>query len=416
MEIRRMEVEDVKPFIELMSRSYPGMKLVTDDDIEKMADRFIDLQQNDTSTALYGAYQSGQLVGGMRFHDFEMMFYDQKVPVGGIGMVAVDLLHKKERVAKSLLEYFHKHYLERETYMTALHPFRPDFYKKMGYGYGTKKNRYRVQPHHLPKGKSKAHIEYIPLEQIDAIVGFYNKVATKTHGMMIRSHSDFERPMKQPGNYTIGFVKDGEIKGYVGFSFQSEHGDSFLQNDILIHEMVYEDTEVLSEFLTFFHSQHDQVRSIYFDTQDEYFHHLLLNPSNGSNHLIPHVFHESNTQGVGLMYRILDTVKFLDSVSEMNFGGESLNLKMKVKDSFQPNNEKSVFMKVENGHISIKQELNTDVEIELDVSEFSTLLMGVVPFDTLVMYGNATISSKDYIAHVTRLFYTRQKPVCLNRF
>ncbi|MGM7703184.1 GNAT family N-acetyltransferase [Pseudalkalibacillus sp. Hm43] len=416
MEIKRIPTEDINSFIEIVSRSYPGMKVVSDDDIQKMTDRFIDIQENDTTKALYGAYQSGKLVGGMLFHDFEMMFYGQKVPVGGIGMVAVDLLHKKERVAKTMLEYFHQHYLERGVYMTALYPFRPDFYKKMGYGYGTKKDRYRVQPQHLPKGPSKSHIAYISLGQIGDLVTFYNKMAVQTHGLMIRSEKDFEKPMKQPGNYTIGYIDNGEIKGYAGFSFKSETRDSFLQNDILIHEFMYEDSEVLSEMLTFFHSQQDQIRSIYFDTQDEHFHHLLTDPSNGSGHLIPHAFHESNTQGVGLMYRVLDTEKFMDSVKGHHFNGVELALEIKVSDTFLPENDKRFYVHFEDGKMTIQKETKTDVAIELDIADFSSMLMGVLPFHALYTYGKAKISDPAYVAKVTQLFYTHQKPVCFNRF
>ncbi|WP_408008728.1 GNAT family N-acetyltransferase [Pseudalkalibacillus sp. A8] len=155
MEIKKLPIEDISEFISIVSRSYPGMKLVSEDDLQKTAERFIDIQENDPTTSLYGTYRSGKLVGGMQFHDFEMMLHGQRVPVGGIGMVAVDLLHKKEGVAKSLLEYFHKHYHEQGTYFTALYPFRPDFYKQMGYGYRTKMSRYRVRPAHCRKDLQK---------------------------------------------------------------------------------------------------------------------------------------------------------------------------------------------------------------------------------------------------------------------
>ncbi|WP_349408918.1 enhanced intracellular survival protein Eis [Pseudalkalibacillus sp. SCS-8] len=416
MEIRRLPVEDIKSFIELVSRSYPGMKVRTEDEIQKMADRFIELQESDKTTALYGAYQSEKLVGGMRLHDFEMTFYDQAVPVGGIGMVAVDLLHKKERIAKRLLEYFHNHYLMQGTYMTALYPFRPDFYRKMGYGYGAKKNRFRVKPMHLPKGGSKSHLSYLTVEHADDLTAYYNKTASHTHGLFLRTPSDFERSMKQPGHIMVGFIENEEIRGYAGFSFHAEPEDSFLQNDIIVHEIMYENDTVLSELLTFFHSQQDQVRSIYFDTQDEHFHHLLENPSNGTEQLIPHVFHESNTQGVGVMYRLLDAKKFLEKVSEHDFNRMTLSLDINLTDTFQPTNHKKFQMNVVEGHLTTKIVSGKTTEISLDVSDFTSMLMGVVPFDALHTYGRATISDKGDVDTVTKLFHTHKKPICMTRF
>jgi len=50
----------------------------------------------------YGYYNDkNELVGGMRIHDYQMYFNNRKkLRAGGIGLVAVDLLHKKEKIAK----------------------------------------------------------------------------------------------------------------------------------------------------------------------------------------------------------------------------------------------------------------------------------------------------------------------------
>ncbi|WP_408011832.1 enhanced intracellular survival protein Eis [Pseudalkalibacillus sp. A8] len=251
---------------------------------------------------------------------------------------------------------------------------------------------------------------------MNRIVDFYNKTAARTHGLMIRNVKGFSRPLKQPGNFTVGYVKNGEVKGYGGFSFKSNAEDTFLQNDIIIHEMLYENQEVLSEMLTFFHSQHDQIRSIYFDTQDEYFHYLLSDPSNGTGHLIPHIYHESNTQGVGLMYRVLDTEGFLQSLSAHNFNNVTISLDMTIQDSFVPDNNRTIQLHVQNGSLMIGEKAKADVEIKLDISDFSSMLMGVVPFETLYTYGRADISDTAYLHTITDLFHTRKKPICLNRF
>ena len=85
-----------------------------------------------------------------------------------------------------------------------------------------------------------------------------------------------------------------------------ERGEDFIRNDIHVRELVYETPAALSELLTFLHTQADQIRTIILETQDEFFHHLLLDPRNDSASLIPSVFHESNIQGVGIMVRVVD--------------------------------------------------------------------------------------------------------------
>jgi predicted acetyltransferase len=48
----------------------------------------------------------------MCLHDFTMDFLGVRIPAGGVGQVAVDLLHKKEHVAKEMMAYSPQHYQE----------------------------------------------------------------------------------------------------------------------------------------------------------------------------------------------------------------------------------------------------------------------------------------------------------------
>ena len=75
-----------------------------------------------------------------------MTLFDQQVDIGGVGLISVDLLHKKEHVAKNIMKAFHNHYRSQGVTLTALYPFRPDFYVKMGYGLGKKMNQYKFKP------------------------------------------------------------------------------------------------------------------------------------------------------------------------------------------------------------------------------------------------------------------------------
>jgi predicted acetyltransferase len=62
----------------------------------------------------------------MCLHDFTMDFLGVRIPAGGVGQVAVDLLHKKEHVAKEMMAYALRHYRELGVPLVSLYPFRPD--------------------------------------------------------------------------------------------------------------------------------------------------------------------------------------------------------------------------------------------------------------------------------------------------
>jgi predicted acetyltransferase len=268
-EIRALSTEDFDAFIDVTVNAYPGMKVVSEEKKEQYKQRMLKVHEEDPTVLFYGLFREGRLMGGMRLHDFTMNFLGGRIAAGGVGAVAVDLVSKKEHVAKEMMEYFIQHYRARGALLLLLYPFRPDFYKKMGFGYGIKMNRYRVKPSALPKGPSKAHIRYLDESDKQALLDCYTRVMSKTHGMIEKSPGEIERLMTRPGSQIVGCEIDGQILGYLVFSFT--HGEEWLLNDIHVREFIYESSEALSEFLTFLHAQADQIRHVVFDTQDEYY-------------------------------------------------------------------------------------------------------------------------------------------------
>lgn len=413
-EIQRLSPEHVDAFVDIVSNAYPGLKIVSAEDKARSRQRLLQLHEEEPTVALYGLFREGQLLGGMRFHDFTMNFLDTQVPAGGVGLVAVDLLHKREHVAREMMAYFLRHYRGRGAPIAVLYPFRPDFYRKMGFGYGTKMNQYRVKPAALPRGPSKAHVRYLGPDDWPALLACYTRLARRTHGMIERTEYENTRLVGDPQRRVVGYEKDGQVMGYLVFAF--EHGENFIVNDIHVREFIFESREALSELLTFLRAQSDQIRSIIFETQDEFFHHLLLDPRNVSASLIPSVYHESNLQGVGIMYRVTDTPRILRLLRGRDFGGQTCRLRLTVHDSFLPENAGSTLLCFEDGHLHVADGGDHDVEVCMDVAEFSSLLVGAVNFRSLYGYGLADVSDPGYVPIVDKIFAVQDKPICMTWF
>jgi predicted acetyltransferase len=415
-QIRRLTEADFDDFIPIVANAYPGLKIVSAEDRQKFRERLV-VQDQDPTMGFYGLYRDGRLLGGMKFFDFTMNLHGVKTLVGGLGLVAVDLLHKKKAVAKEMVAYFLDHYRQKGATMTALYPFRPDFYRQMGYGYGTKMNQYRVKPAALPRGSSREHVSFLTAGDKEAVMACYNRYLDRTHGMMSKPELSFNYLFENLANRVIGYKQDGRLLGYLVFDFKADTPGNFLQQDLIVHELIYETREALAELLTFLHTQFDQVDRIVFNTQDENFHFLLHDPRNGTGGILPHVYHESNTQGVGLMYRVMDTPAVFRLLSDHNFGRQTCRLRITLADSFFPANEGSVTVAFEDGrpHL-LPSGSNTDATIRLDVAEFSSLLMGAVSFRSLYEYGLAHLSNPAHLHIVNQLFHVEQKPICLTRF
>jgi len=411
-EVRPLEIDDIDPFMDIATRAFPGMGITTPEARDNFKKRLLASFDFD-DYGLYGLYRDGTLLGGMLLHDFEMNVFGNIIPTGGVGLVVVSLLHKREHIAKALITYFIDHFRSRGFPLLALYPFRPDFYKRMGFGYGTKKNKYRIDPIAFPRHGTKSNIRYLHSNDAAEILACFNRYAHKVHGMMLGKARMIERFLSDPTRIIVGYQEDEVIQGYLVFKFARL--EDYPIQEIVIEEFIYETRDAMVELLAFLNTQHDQISRIVLNTHDDMIHYLLEDPRDDSNQLIQPVYHETNTQGIGLMYRVVDSTKLFDFLRDHNFGGESCSIKFDISDTFYPENAGEFIVQFDEGRIHTDQD-SFDVKIEMDISDFSSMVMGVVSFKKLLQYNHAQISDITYLEKITRLFHTDEPPVCLTFF
>jgi predicted acetyltransferase len=412
-EIRPLPAEEFPALVNLDTEAYPGIKVSTVDEKKIIVSKFQE-QARDPLIHFYGAYRNQNLVGVMRLHDFTMQCYEMPMLTGGVGSIAVDLLHKKEKIARDLMIFYLDHYYEMGAPLAILYPFRPDFYRKMGFGYGTKMNRYEIKPCHIPAG-TKTHLRRLQKTDADALLACYQRVMQKTHGLIRKGKNDLNRIFDPPANHILGVELKHELTGYLVYKFSSKRPDNFIHNDMEIVEMVYENPQALQEMLSFLQSQADQIHDVIFYTQDEDFHHLFHDPRNPSENLFYSVSHETNTQGVGVMYRVINIRKWIETLATHDFNQQTLCVNVNIRDSFLPQNNGSVIVNFENGLAKLDRD-SFDVQVNMDISDFSALAMGCVQFSHLLLYGHAEISDQKYSEQVNKLFLTPHKPICMTEF
>ena len=346
----------------------------------------------------------------MRLHSFEMNVHGRIVKAKGVGNVAVDLTRKKEHVSKEMMEYYHQWCLDEGASLAVLWPFRSDFYVKMGYGYGRKMNKYMFRPGDLPRG-SKKGVRFMSMDDAEAMHACFNDYARGTHGMILKPKSFYERLFRR--YKVVGYEKDGMIEGFIAFKFRKLREDHFLLQNMEVEYLIYNSRGALGGLLAFLQTQLDQVERIEFTAMDDDLHFLSDDPRNGE----PHIFftsQESNVQGVGMMYRVLDKEGFIRELDH-DFNGVSLNVRFNVKDTFLPSNNGSMVVHFEGGKPVIG-ESGCDVEVSLNVEWFSSLVMGVVDFRKLWLYGMVEVSDESYVEKLDTLFHVAKKPETIEEF
>ena len=410
--IRLLQDEDFAEYTRLTLEAYPSMITdVSDEERKAWIGRMQKEQAKKGKLHYWGAFREGKLAGAMRLHDFNMTVHESRVTAGGVGNIAVELLNKKEHVAKELMEAFHEYYLAEGACMALLWPFRPDFYSKMGYGYGRKFNQYRFKPGNLPRG-SKENLRFLNKDDVDAMLDCYDRYAARTHGMIMGSRRYLEAALKR--HKVVGYEVDGRLSGFLSFSFKKKNDEHPLLQDIEVSTFIYEDREALKGLLSFLQTQLDQVDEVVYNTQDDDMHFLFSDPRDGT----PKMFYtcqQSNIQGVGIMYRVIDTGKLFKALAGHDFNGVSLRVKLNIHDSFLPSNNGATVVHFKQGYPEVADE-GSDVEVSMDVAWFSSLVMGVVGFEKLWTYGLADVSDESLVPLLDRLFWSPKPPQTIEEF
>lgn len=414
-EIRPIHDCEIEEYVALTVDAYPGMRAGGSEDRKRMT-ATLEARLDDDTMTMYVVKEDEEIVAVMRYHDFEMQLLSAKTLVGGLGGMAVSFNHKKRGLAHEVVAHFLGHYRERGACLTALYPFRPDFYRHMGFGYGSEVRHFRVLPASLPRVRPRPRFEVVTAGHIDEAAACYERFRRRTNGLFTRRRRFWESLLKNLEIYKVGVRRDGRLSGYMLFQFALGPEDNFIRNDLQVREIVYDTPRDLEALLTYLHLQGDQVGRILVNTQDEGFHLLLDDPRNGSGNLLPSVLaHETNVAGLGIMYRVVDTRRLFEVLSEHDFGGQSGTVSVNVVDPMLEANDGSTVVVFENGRAEVEDGGRYDVELSLGVAEFSSLIVGAARVRSLVDLGLAEVSDPTWVPTLDRLF-AAPRPLCWTDF
>lgn len=413
-EIRKLKKENVDDYIDIAFNAYPSFKDFTKEGIDKYRQLVLEIMNNDPIVTFYGMFENDTLVAVMRLFDFQMNFFGKIIPVSGLGFLGVHLMHKKEKIAKAMVEFYEEHYKSLGINFGLLLPFRPDFYKKLGYGLGTKMNQYRIATEKIPAYTGKSNIKYIKKADFDKLLQCHERVTGKTHGMIMKFGDEIRDLYNDEYNRVVGnYDENGNINGYIVYKFQNGKPGNYTINNIYMKELVYENSDVLKKLLGFLRKQEDEVKLVIFNTEDENFHYLFDNPLNDTMNYIPYGYLETNSQAVGVMYKIFDVRGAFKQSAHRNYNNANIDVKFVIVNEYK--NSQDVIVNFKKGKVSFDSD-GFDVTVKISISDFSSLFMGCTSVSGLYALGLIEIDDCSYLHELDSAFYCNQKPVCYTDF
>ncbi|MGP4077415.1 GNAT family N-acetyltransferase [Halobacillus sp. K22] len=400
------KLTDFKAFTEICSRCYPGMRLDSGEAKEKHRKQR-EKMNKEANVQHFGLYQNKRLVAGYVEYDHTLNLYSRKIDARGIGTLAVDLPYKKQGYAKQIIQAFIKDARDQSIPLVQLYPFQPSFYRKMGFGLGPFLHTFHFHPSQLPVfSQSSALTVLAPADKYE-MAECYHRWADRTHGSCEKPLYEF-RSLEEEGYHVVGLKREGQIDGYMVFQFKQIPGDHMLLNDLHIVEFISCTTEAYQSLLQFLRNQKDQVRSVYFPTFNEQFSYMLEDPTHTDDELIFRIYHKISEQGQGLMYRIVDVPLFLEKLQQHSFGRESVRIGWNISDSFLDDQHFYVWEFTDGVPKATNQP--PDVEIHLGIAEFSSLMMGCVTLDNLLLGGYAEAEPGEHLDQAIALFQQPKQP------
>nr|WP_281251614.1 sterol carrier protein domain-containing protein [Virgibacillus phasianinus] len=88
-----------------------------------------------------------------------------------------------------------------------------------------------------------------------------------------------------------------------------------------------------------------------------------------------------------------------------------------MEDDFFPRNSLPFILDIKEGRIvDIKEDGPADVELRMNIAEFSSLMMGVDNANSYLKWGLMEISDVSYIKVINSLFQTDSKPMITKAF
>jgi len=410
-QIRKLKASQIKDAMLLGKKAYPMMQINTEAQLMERVE-YIKKDFDEASRTWYGLFEDKELLGMMVLYDFQMNYYGQEIPVRGIGFVAVDLLHKKQHICKEMLHWFLADSRKKKYPLAALYAFRPDFYKKMGFGFGSVCDKYVTSPERLPRFEGQYKLEYLNLGDIVQVEAFYNRLYAQNHGMLYREDRSYAELLTATDIYVLGYRSDNELHALLIFRLVvNERTNERTHMDL---ELLFNCPEGLKAALNFLNSQSDQITCINFSTlYPQLFYRFTDIRNLDEKSLREPAFHHTTDCGMGTMYRSLDAASLLQ---KRPCTLDKYSIRFVIRDGFLTGKTESICLKWTKGQARLCDADKPVVEISMDTPEFSSWIMNAIDLSTLYQYGLLEISDSSQLELLDRAFYYRQKPLCLERF
>ena len=417
-EIKLITPEHIEDYLTIYLNSYPAYKNTGEEGRNKYRPLILHSMAKDKHIHFYGLFEDGQLIAQMKLIDFDMNAFGKMVKATGLMALGVHPMYKKRGAARDMVRFFEKYTEESGAIVSMLLPFRMDFYRNMGYGYGSKMEEYIIPAISLPAADKEdmKNVTFINSDEkaTAMILECYSKFAADYHGMCQKFENEIDDYYGDTDTHRVGYFEGKELMGYVTYDINCMSDTNYTLNRLEVKELVYLNQKALKVLLGFLRNQSDLCQTVVIRTGEPDFYHILPSAQNVSGNYTDFGFLETNTSSVGTMYKITDPAKFVMETPHRKFIPFDLTVRFEYYNELEHCNDAFGVKFTTEGKWELygdvtKEEL-FDVTVKCNLADLSSLLMGSADFAALHRLGAVTLSKEGYADILDLLLHVSQKP------
>ncbi len=205
----------------------------------------------------------GRIVASLVLYPFTAFVRAQRVPVVGIGSVAVSPEHRRRGIGEALLRAALREMRQRGDALSILYPFRGSFYRKLGYGVIEVAQQLAFAPTLLPPSDETRRVRRMMLPDRASIEALYEKVALGGHFALARKPEWWAQRLWGHGGDWVVYEgkRRGQIEGYLYYEVDAAAGPFKLS--LTLTEFVAASPEAHRALAGYLASLADQVSEIH---------------------------------------------------------------------------------------------------------------------------------------------------------
>ena len=297
----------------------------------------------------------GQIVASLVLYPFSAFVRGQRVPITGIGSVAVSPEHRRRGIGEAFLRSALREMRQGGQAMSALYPFRGSYYRKLGYGTFEMVQVMAISAGNLPSADETRGVRRLMLPDRPAVQTLYDQVAAQGHFALARTTDWWNRRLwGYPGEWVVyEGRRRGQIEGYLYYEVDTSHGPFKLA--IALNEFVASTPEAHRGLVGYLASLSDQVSEIHYAAPADNAWPLLLKTS---QNLRPGaeigLMANTGNAAAGCMLRVVDVKLALEALPAAP--GERGDVVLEVEDSVLPQNARAWKLSVREGRFKVRPE------------------------------------------------------------